>query len=275
MTERIPGRVGPHRESHEPRLSVELFATTATDEDDTQIHWDGTKGITDWLMLGNDQYGDCGAAATDHAFIAQDGVVSDRLGTPKYPGTLATYFAYGVAQGEPGPTPDQGVDNATWLSFLYQAGIIDGYAEVPVGRVNYYGQLFSGCLLGLYFDGNLAIAEFRSGEPWSPMARKDGHDVLYIATDKVVTWGKVQDLRAGFLTHNATDAWVILDADDRHVDWPSLEAALQAVHGILPEAPISPTEPSEPQAPTPVSPEGSGAFPDIPSFLEQGETNVR
>ena len=186
MTDRIAGRVGPHRESHEPTLDVRNFSPYLPD---TTGEWQVGASITDWLMLGNDQYGDCGAAATDHAFIAQDGVVSDRLGTPKYPGTLATYFAYGVAQGEPGPTPDQGVDNATWLAWLYKSGIIKGYAEVPVSHINHYAKVFAGALLGLYFDASQAIAQFNEDTAWTAMPRRDGHDVLYAGYLKVVTSG--------------------------------------------------------------------------------------
>ena len=259
MTERIAGRVGPHKESHEPRLDIRNFV--ALDGDDELLEWSATNGIADWLMLGNDQYGDCGAAATDHAFIAQDGLVADTLGNPTYPGTLATYFAYGLAQGEPGPQPDEGVDNATWLGFLYSEGIIQGYAEVPVAHVNHYGSLFKGCLLGLAFDGNQAIADFQNHVAWGPMARSDGHDVLYVATREVVTWGALQALAPGFLVANATDAWVIIDPDDPKVDGAALRAALESVHGVEatvepattpPEAPVEPQEVTQaPPAPNP------------------------
>src|ERR1035441_3482981 len=152
MTERKAGKRGL-RESHEPRLMLSLFKTAG---DPGYQEWDGTHGLTENGMDGNSQFSDCGAAAVDHgnAAKADDVSIVGTLGEPVFAGTLPTYFAYGIAMGEPGPQPDQGVDNASWLAFLYKNGIIDGYGEVPLTELDVYAQDFNGLLVGVALDDN-------------------------------------------------------------------------------------------------------------------------
>ena len=243
-TARTSGLVGPHRESHEPRLDVRNFVRL--DGPAQAPSWDATNGLTDWGMDENDAYGDCGAAATDHAMMAQTGSYGQygQLGMPQFAGTLATYCAYGKAMGEApnhADCPDDGVDNASWLGFLFSHGIITGYAEVPLSQIDHYGALFKGCILGVVIDGQQAIHDFESHVPWGAMPNaRDGHDVLYVATGKVVTWGGLEALGPDFA--GMQDAWVILDPDDPNVDGPALRAALAAVHGTI--APAGPTGPT-------------------------------
>ena len=243
---RYAGLVGPHRESHEPRLLVTRFCApqpTSGFQD-----WDGTSEIVDWGMDGNNQFGDCGPAATDHNNAAKCGNVSvvGTLGvpefnaTPDYSATLETYFAYGRAQGEPGTAPDYGVDNATWLAFLYKNGIIKGYGEVPLDQLDQYAPIGHGLILGLVIDGPVAQTDFEAvpRKHWSRMERKDGHDVLLIKTGAdgsgaVVTWGGIQPFTLSFREHNITDAWIIFDEDDPTVDWDALRQALDEVHGVV------------------------------------------
>jgi hypothetical protein len=241
---RIAGLRGA-RESHEPRLLLSGFREDTVTPPES---WDGTHGITSWGMDGNDQYGDCGPAATDHGDMAKadDPALLGTLGEPKYSGTLATYFAYGIAQGEPGPNPDEGVDNASWLGFLWKNGLIEGYGEVPLDQIREYAVLFDGLLIACQLSDE-AEQEFEAGQPWNwsasePPDPNDGHDVLLIqyADDggvTVVTWGALQKCTAAWVEHNVTDAWAILTAEDAKragVNWAALIASLQAVHGMIP-----------------------------------------
>jgi hypothetical protein len=202
-------------------------------------------------MDGNDTYGDCGPAATDHGNMAKAANPSllNSLGEPKYAGTVATYLAYTGGQ-------DTGVDNASWLGWLWKQGIIDGYGEVPLDQVREYAVQFNGVLLGCLL-GDDAESDFENGVPWDdPPAPdpNDGHDILLIGykadgTVQYVTWGGLQWVTANWQAKNPTDAWAILDKDDPTVDWQALETALITVHGVLP-----PTKP-----PTP-SPAGGGCL---------------
>src|ERR1017187_3098404 len=259
MTDSFPARVAGKRglrESHEPRLLRSRFMDPFPS---APASWDGTHGFTQWGMDGNDQWGCCGAAGTDHGNMAKAGNLAllNTLGRPKYAGTLPTYWAYGIAMGEPGPTPDQGVDNATWLGWLWKQGIIDGYVEIPLSELRQAapgaGGLLVGCLLG-----DDAEADFEKSIPWDdgpsdPPDPNDGHDICLAGFDangrgRFVTWGALQWATAAWMANNPTDAWLILDADDPAVNWPELIAELTPLHGSL-------TPPPTP-APTPAPPSG-------------------
>jgi hypothetical protein len=213
-------------------------------------------------MDGNSTLGDCGAAATDHYNMAKaaSALLYNTLGKPKYAGTVPTYYAYGEAMGE-GPDADEGVDNATWLGFLWKNGIIDGYAEVPLDQVKAVAAEFGGVLVGCLL-GDDAESDFEAVPPipWDdgpgdPPDPNDGHDILLIAytaegTFEYVTWGALQRVTANWQAKNPTDAWVIFDADDPAVNWDELIAELEALHGsVTPPAPV-PT-PTPTPAPTP------------------------
>ena len=119
-TPRQAGRRGA-RESHEPRLAVSRFSLVPTAADWTYAEWDGGAGVTEWGMDCNgpdpdnpaaypNGLGDCGAAAVDHGNMAKagDAKLLGTLGQPKTAGTTATYFSYGVSQGEQGQPPAPG-----------------------------------------------------------------------------------------------------------------------------------------------------------------------
>ena len=269
MSERIPGRIGPHRESHEPSLQAHDFINLwkahdtaslppAKDPETGYREWDGTHGITDWGMDCNgpdesnppaypDGLGDCGGAATDHGNVAKTGSMSvyNTLGQPKYAGTVPTYFAYGVAQGEtgqppaPANEPDFGVDNRSWLLFLHLNDIIDGFVEVPLADLDLYAPVGSGLLTGVQLYDN-AQQDFSNHVAWGPNGEQPdpqlGHDVWTIQTHTtggiaVVTWGAVQQCTLLFRQNNITDLWLITDKDDPRVDDAALQAALAALHG--------------------------------------------
>ena len=204
------------------------------------FEWDGTHSITAWDMEGNDKWCDCGFAALDHYNDAKMGDVlgAGSFGWPRFDTLLDAYFAYGIAQGEPGPQPDQGVDNATMLGWAYKNQLIDGYAEVPFASLDWFAQQFKGVLVGIFFDGQQAIKDFNMHIPWDAMPNgSDGHDTLGIITKadgsgSLVTWGGLQAYTPAFRTTNFQDAWVILDKDDTFVNWAALQSALDEVHGI-------------------------------------------
>ena len=234
---RTPGLVGPFvRESHEPSLLAHQFVTL--NPSPTYVEWDGSRGITDWGMDDNDRLGCCGWAAPDHGNIAKTGDLSllGTFGAPKWSPGINSYFAYGISQGEPGPQPDQGVANNTWLQFLWQNGVIDGYVEVPVEDMDQYAPIGSGLLVGVQLDSQ-AQDQFRNHQPWDgPPNPEMGHDVWYIkghldGSGAVVTWGAIQAFTLNFRQNNITDCWLITDKDDPQVDHAALQSALQALGG--------------------------------------------
>lgn len=242
MTEptRVAGKVGPHRPSTEPRLEAHNFLAVGVTPVSGHLDTDVTKGLTDWGMDSNDVHGCCGPAATDHNNVAKLGNLSilGTIGQPAFRGLLDAYFAYGLAQGEPGPEPDQGVSNASWLGFLYQHGVIYGYAQVPAQYVDWFVQQFNGVIVGSAINDQRAVEDFQSHTPWDAMLDADGgHDTLIVKTasdgsGEVVTWGGLQGYTAAFRDTNMQDFWVIFDKDDPQVDHDKFRAALEAVHGV-------------------------------------------
>ena len=106
---------------------------------------------------------------------------------PKFDGYSGTYLAYGKRWVKSVPIPaDDGVDNATWLGFLYKQGIIYGYGEVPLNSLDWFAQQAKGALVGIQIDGNQAISDFQASPrtPWSSATTgQDGHDTLLILTN--------------------------------------------------------------------------------------------
>jgi hypothetical protein len=245
----LAGRVGPHRESHEPRLLAHNFLADGITPVEGFLEWNGTQNIGEkWGIDGNADWGDCGAAMTDHANMAKasNAALLNTLGVPHFSGTLPTYWAYGLAQGEVGQPPnrpdqpDEGVDNASWFGFLYKLGIIKGYAEVPDNVFDWFAQNFRGGCVGQGLDGNTAISDFNAKprRAWDTMQQPDGHDTLTIITHAdgsgaCVTWGAVQPYTAAYRRTNWQDRWVFFDSNDSRVNWPKLQAALDEVHGVV------------------------------------------
>jgi hypothetical protein len=250
---RTAGRVGPHRESHEESLLVTNFS--AAGESNAYADWDGTHGITEWGMDNNgpdptnppafpDGLGCCGGAAPDHGNMAKKDDVSllGTLGQPKFSGMLGTYFAFGVSQGEvgqppaPEDEPDQGVANAPWLKFLFENGILDEYAEVPLDQLDTYAPIGNGLLIGVQLDAQ-AQQQFENQEPWDGAPDPEmGHDVWLIklnadGSGEVISWGANQAFTLNFRQNNITDAWLIGDNDDPTVDHDALHAAIVALGG--------------------------------------------
>jgi hypothetical protein len=263
------GRVGPHRESHESRLMAHDFLADGVTPVTGFLEWNGAAGVGEhWGMDANDLWGDCGAAATDHNNIAKTGnpQTVGTLGRPQFDGTLGTYWAYGLSMGWVGVPPhlpmqpDQGIDNATWLGFLYKMGIIYGYGEVEDDEFDWFAQLFDGGIVGQGLNGGIASNDFnaRPRIPWDTMDQPDGHDTLTIITHAdgsgaCVTWGAVQPYTAAYRRTNWFDRWVIFDADDPNVDHAKLQAALIAVHGVAPSV-LPPATPTPLPAPATAGP---------------------
>lgn len=257
MAKRVAGKRGRRAPSHEPALRLSRFAPPPSAP---PPQGDVSGGITDWGMLGNDRYSDCGAAAFQHGRMAKsatnvlnnngNALAADSQAATDY--TLASYFAYGREMGERGEHPDKGVDNATWLKFLFKEGMIEGYAELDVtnrDEVRMAMLNFNGVLIGCKLTDD-AEQEFDEHRPWTVTAsdqpdRREGHDVYLIKYDShagnetVVTWGALQQCTVRWDTAESRDgdleAWVFITAEDaarNGVDLPALQKAIRELAGV-------------------------------------------
>lgn len=253
---RTAGLRGRHSTQHVPALHLHHF------QDPSPLapappHADVTGGITSWGMLGNDVLRDCGPAATAHARMLKAVLEPGTAAAPPsfepsfvQPTTSAVeaqYFAYGIAQGRPGPNPDHGVNNATWLAWLFSQGLIDAYAEIDLNgpearaRVRRAMVDFQGVLLGI---GLTPDAEqcFEAHQPWTldhgqASDPGNGHDVLLVAYDDVgdtvVTWGALQRSTIPFDHACFEEAWVLVTNEDAARSGFDLEGARAAIAAHL------------------------------------------
>ena len=219
---RVPGKRGRKAASHRPDLLLHKFRGRAAA---APASADLTQGLSAFGMLGNDQHSDCGPAATEHLRMLKalltvaTGVATFESGfvLPTEAHTLSWYFAYGVAQGEPGPDPDDGVDNASMLQYLYD--VTEGKVPTPSGddveewafvevdasdRNEICAAMvdFNGVLVGCCLTDD-AESDFAATPPipWTVTAQEepdpnDGHDIAMCAYDEdsetFITWGAPQ-----------------------------------------------------------------------------------
>jgi hypothetical protein len=231
-----------------------------------------TSGITHWGMLGNDVYGDCGPAATEHYRMAKAGHQIKAI-TTSY--TEQLYFQYGTAIGELGPRPDQGVDNASWLQWLFHKGLIEGYAELASGNADVVRQAmlnFKGVICGVNLTDR-AEAEFEQGRPWNVtrLERPDpmmGHDILLVAynenSDTFVTWGALQKATVAWDEAAIEEAWVIITAEDAQYNGVNMAALQAQIRSLGGSVNVPPTPPKPTPAPTPVPPTPVPPTPAVP-----------
>lgn len=249
---RVAGKRGRRKPSHEPTLHLRRFAPAPSKPPPSG---DVSGGITDWGMLGNDQHSDCGAAAFQHGRMAKSGqnvlndngqeLPADSQAATDY--TLASYYAYGRSMGEPGQDPDQGVDNATWLKFLFDQKMIEGYAELNASdpdEVHMAMLNFNGVLIGCCLTDD-AEQEFNDHQPWNitPSDRPDaneGHDIYLVKYDAngetIVTWGADQECTVAWEKGQAQagdlEAWVFITAEDAKRNGVDLAALQQAIRDL-------------------------------------------
>lgn len=248
---RTHGRRGA-RESHAPHLRLSQFRSTAPAPPPSG---DVTGGLREWGMLGNDQYGCCGPAATMHARMAK-ALVSVQDGTPTFePGfvvptaeyTEALYFGYGRAMGEPGTQPDQGVENASWLRWLFGQGLIGWYAELDPTDPDEVHQAMLDCrgvLVAVQLTDD-AEQLFGQHQPWT-LAQgeqpnpQEGHDILLVRYgpegDTFVTWGALQEATVPWDASCITDAWCFGTPEDAQRAGYDADAIIAAIRsGGAPE----------------------------------------
>lgn len=240
-----------------PELRLANFHTAAPPPPSGDV----TNGVPAWGMLGNDVYGDCGPAATMHYRMAKactSGQYEEGFQVPTDTQTEALYFAYGRAMGEPGDQPDQGVDNATWLKYLYDQGIIRGFAQLDPANLDEIHSamlMFNGVLTGVALTDD-AEQLFAQHQPWTTAQGENadpnlGHDVLLVGygadgSGTVVTWGDTQGFDAGWEAACLQDAWVIITSEDAAragVDIAALDAAIQGWGGTLAAPPAAAIDP--------------------------------
>jgi hypothetical protein len=270
MTDRIAGLKGclPQRPVGE-RFAIEYIEHYTGALPAPVYPIDVSAGIVDWLMLGNgpdptltanggQPVGDCVPVTWKH-----DTMISIVLGKlaeamPTADGTVVPYLAYDQGQ-------DQGVVIADYLLYLYQQGLIEGFAPVALDKIDTVMAAFKrGVICGVSLTDD-ADQRFTDGLPWTvdngqQPDPNQGHGILKVqssgfdATGGFVTWARIQSADGGWIKVCLGEAWLILTKEDKAAmqpaNWAALVADLDAIpgaHGI----PV-PTPPAPPAPPKPV-----------------------
>lgn len=242
------------------------------------IDWLASVPTGAWGMLGNDEWGDCTAAAVAHKRIGD--VYVNQHGTLPVTTqqTLALYSAvtgFDPAVGPPGANPtDQGAVCQDVLNYWRKQGFLGekilAFAKVDISNLNelktaiaLFGQVYCGM-----FVPSTAETQFNAGQTWDVVAGAPilgGHCVTLGAYDTAgltaVTWGQLQKLTWRFFRKYFQEAWVVIGPDmidpssgrdAQGLDLTSLGADFGALTGEPnPVPPPAPEPPSPHPTPTP------------------------
>lgn len=185
--------------------------------------------VSDWGMLGNDQYGDCVFAGADHEHICWSAEV-EHASSFTAQEALADYSA--VTGFNPAdPSTDRGTDVLAALKYRRKTGVIGAYgrrhkigayAQIEPGHVDHVKLAisdFNAVGIGIQFPGS-AMDQFNAGKPWTVVAgatEDGGHYIPLVGYDAswfyCVTWGKLQRLSYGFFAEYCDEAYALLSTD--------------------------------------------------------------
>lgn len=203
----------------------------------------------DWSMMGNDQVGDCTAAAIGHA-IEQWTAYTDP--TPVVMSTDQVVAAYSAFSGYvPGdPATDQGSTCLTALQYWRTTGVqtpgagpdtLTAFARLrTVDEVRRAIATFGNAYAGVALPLSAQTEEVWSATSDAP-GSWGGHCVPlvgYNATGPVcVTWGALKQMTWAWWTTYSEEAYALLSpdwlratgTDPAGVDWARLESALAAL----------------------------------------------
>jgi hypothetical protein len=238
-------------------LLMSTYATPAVVLPTLPANFGHDDGFTDWGMLGNDQYGDCGPAGAAHQ-IMQNAHAGGRV-IPSFTTTavLANYSA--ITGFKPSdPSTDQGVEVRSMLAYWQKSGMVDAngkrhkigaYVRLEPGNTD---QLFMAIRLfdtvGVGYQlPQSAEEQFNNGKGWSVVKGSPivgGHYVPGVARRtghlRGVTWARDIAITLGFYRANCDEAWGILSEEtltaggktSEGFDWSQLLADRNAILGL-------------------------------------------
>jgi hypothetical protein len=219
----------------EPRPTDFRFAELASEValPDVPSRFGHGRAYSDWLMLGNDQYGDCvwAGAAHEHMLFGktihhEDVPFDDQC-------VLGDYSA--VTGFNPAdPSTDQGTNVHDALSYRRQTGIADSngnrhligaYVALDPKNWEHLEQatyIFGAVGIGFEFPAS-AMDQFKNGKPWDVVAGSNiegGHYVPVVGSvdspneATAITWGKRQVFTRAFYEQYNDESWVYITPEE-------------------------------------------------------------
>jgi len=175
--------------------------------------------VTNWGMLGNDQYGDCGPAGFIHGCEADAAITHQKENWPTAQEVINGYLAYTHGQ-------DAGVVLSDFLSYVrMQPKGFCGHKLTAYAPINHLDTTMLRTAIWMYdfiytgiavTDAMMQAAQL--GQPWtladlhSPVV--GGHCVPVVAYDEhwlyLVTWGSIQKVSYPMWSQICDEAWVVI-----------------------------------------------------------------
>lgn len=272
----VPGRRLGRRAPDPSKQLLKLKLTGAVPPHPVAV--DHFSEITDWGVLGNDQFGDCGPAAVAHYVMLVTRYLTGQMVSPSLDDVLALYKLSNPDFDPNTGAGDSGVDMGQMLDFVCKQGIGGkvalAHATVDVSDLDALRaavSIFGGLLYGVDLE-TAQQDQTSAGGPWDYHASPDwgGHAVLAgsYSSDpamghsdvSVVTWGEVMGTTDDFESRQLQEAHVLIfeehlgtQAFQQGVDQQALaDDYLALTDRPFPVTPPAPTPvPPVPPAPTP------------------------
>jgi hypothetical protein len=196
--------------------------------------------VSDWGILGNDQYGDCGVAGLEHVFMADASITHET--EPEASDAQGVDYYLDYTSGA-----DTGVVLSQYLAHVRQKGYYDhqvsAYAPVTVHDVPTLQTAID--LFGAVYTGIAVVAPmqqaFAEHQPWttglldSPVV--GGHCVPLCGYDDqylyAITWGGVQAITYPAWHRISTEAWCVLTGEFEEANGDGRGVSLSALKADL------------------------------------------
>lgn len=193
--------------------------------------------LSNWQVLGNDQYGDCVAVTWSNSRRFFSALLGEK---EEYPNLQQVINIY-KTQNPNFPQDDNGMDIQTLLEYLIAYGGADGVKPIAFAKVDYSNlnevkaalAIFGGIFLGVNVQ-NENIDDFNNNIPWDyhpSGTNAGGHAILaggYLGNSvndiRFITWGKETGFTDAFWNNLAEEAWVVI--------WPENLGSKQFIDGI-------------------------------------------
>lgn len=220
--------------------------------------------VKNWLMLANDQLGDCVIAGQCHDAMLDNAEAGNAITFTDQNAIDAYSAACGYNPND--PNSDQGCDIRSVLKFCQQTGLKDASGNVhkidafvsldQTNMLEIYESiyLFGKAKLGVQLPQS-AIDQTNNGQPWTVVSGSPvlgGHDVEVVEVLEngdilVITWGQTQVMTQAFFSKYCDEAWSPLSKEMltnkgislEGFNWEQLTADLAAITGMQPPAPAA------------------------------------
>jgi len=254
---RVPGRYGRRApDPSRPALRLAPFLTGVVPAHPAFA--DYLARLTNWLMLGNAEYGDCVVVT----WANTRRLVTAVLSTENYP-TLAQVYTLYETQNPGFPQQDNGMDIQTCLQYLVSHGGPDGVKAAGFAKVDYTNPAEVQAAIAIFGSVWIGINvqqaqenQFNAGQPWdwvpgaavigghsvitggygpagtrTPRADPAVHPLEELAAtgtlsgdEDFITWAQETSFTDNFWANGVEEAWVVI--------WPEHLGSKEFLAGV-------------------------------------------